>query len=106
MRRHTLIESRTPGRWLVLIDAESELGGAPEAVIVGYVDDPPTDCENERCLEAIAAGRPYHAMARWKDLSGAIVNPGGGVAWPTYHFATREEAVAAVIAALDVEAQP
>lgn len=96
MRRHNVIESpKVPGRWLVLVEAEND-----EAVIVGYVDEG-DHCENERCLEAIAAGRPWHAVPRWKDLSGAVVNPGGGSPWPTYHFATREEAAEAIMRALE-----
>lgn len=57
-----------------------------DGAVVGWVRA--DGCENDRCLFAIAAGRPFHAIPR-----------GFGVTLGEYHYATRDEAIAAVVEA-------
>lgn len=56
-----------------------------EGTIVGYVHE--GGCANEACVEAIGAGRPWHAIPR-----------GFAHTLKTYHYATREEAISALTA--------
>jgi hypothetical protein len=57
-----------------------------DRALIGCVRD--GGCENERCLEAIAAGRVYHAIPT-----------GFAVTLPDYHFASIDDAVSALDAA-------
>src|SRR5262245_29265724 len=56
--------------------------------VVGWISH--ATCENEHCLVDIAAGRPWHATSR-----------GFAVVLQPNHFATREEAIAAVVDATE-----
>jgi hypothetical protein len=55
--------------------------------VVGWVDDrTAVPCAHPRCRKATAEGRPWHAIPRY-----------GRAPWPTYHFATAEAAVQAIV---------
>lgn len=53
-----------------------------DGTVIGWVHKD-GGCENARCLAAIAAGRPHHAIPRIGTLT-------------QYHYATIDEAVEAV----------
>jgi len=56
-----------------------------DGVIIGYVRS--GGCENEACLRAMQAGRMWHAIPA-----------GFAVTLTTYHYDTRDEAIAALVA--------